>query len=144
MARKQSTMLDSSIRTTILDKIEIGIQRRMGRNPLVYMNLEKYVDNLSGDIVYQLRGYLYGKKHTDTSTEKDWIGLPATWFEMLKEAYAPAWFIKRYPVRKIRHEFTVNTITNTTNICPHLDIDSHDQQHVHVAWLEGLDTRYKY
>ena len=137
-------MLDSSIRTTILDKIEIGIQWRIGRNPLVDMNLEKYVDNLSGDIVYQLRGYLHGKKHTDTKTVKDCINTPATWFQMFKKQFAPTWFLKLYPVRNIRHEFTVNTITNTTNICPHLDIDSHDQQHVHVAWLEGLDTRYKY
>lgn len=61
--------------------------RRLGR-------LEEIRDYTTGQLVMTLRAGIYGKKHPD----KHVIRYPKTWWDAVKERFAPAWFRDRYPV----------------------------------------------
>lgn len=62
--------------------------RRLGR-------LEEIRDHATQQLVMTLRAGIYGKQHPD----KHVIRYPSTWWDALKERFAPAWFRDRHPVR---------------------------------------------
>lgn len=51
-------------------------------------------------------GKVYGQK---SLTEYD-IKYPADWLEAVKERFAPAWYLKRHPVKYTRHHITVDAV----------------------------------
>lgn len=61
-------------------------------------------------LIHELRVRVFGKRHP----EKTVVRYPADWWEAVKERFAPAWFLNRYPVR-----FTEVTAT-LDEMYPHL------------------------
>ena len=61
--------------------------RRLGR-------LEVIRDHATQQLVMTLHASIYGKHHEDRHV----IRYPATWWDAVKERFAPAWFRDRYPV----------------------------------------------
>lgn len=74
-------------RTEINEK-EIEICRRRGQIDMRY-------DHARRKLVMTIHAAIYGKKHP----ERHIIRYPETWWEAVKERFAPAWFRDRYPVR---------------------------------------------
>lgn len=57
--------------------------------------LDEVRDIGHGRLLMTLRMQVYGKDHA----KKHVIRYPATWRDAVKERFAPAWFLDRYPVR---------------------------------------------
>lgn len=52
-------------------------------------------DRTRNALIRHLRISIYGKKHP----EKEIIRYPSDWWQAVKQRFAPAWFLKRYPVQ---------------------------------------------
>ena len=63
-------------------------------------------DETRDRLIYTLRAEIYGKHHP----ERQLVRYPNTWWDAFKEAWAPDWFLRRYPVRYI----TVNVSLEET------------------------------
>lgn len=57
--------------------------------------ISEYRDHAKQRLVMELRAFIYGKDHP----KKHIIRYPETWWEAVKERFAPAWFRDRWPVR---------------------------------------------
>lgn len=55
--------------------------------------LESYRCPARGDLIQRAAADLLGRKSTES------VSYPATWWEHFKHRFAPAWFLKRWPVR---------------------------------------------
>lgn len=58
--------------------------------------------------------------------ETQTISYPATWFQALKQQYAPQWLLTRWPVRLIVHAIPLKV----TRMCPHVDIPNDTGKHI--------------
>lgn len=72
---------------TAVDEQEIALCRHRGR-------VEDIRDDVNRQLVFTMRAFVYGKDHP----ERHVIRYPATWWEAVKERFAPACFRDRYPV----------------------------------------------
>jgi hypothetical protein len=132
--------VDGLIQRVLLKKIEFCISRRM---PGVYLqdaSMETYLDHEADAMVAQFRARLYGQEYTDTKHEKDHIDFPYSWFQMFKRDCLPGWVLDRFPVRNRVHPFIRKVVTNTTKICPHINVKS-DRDHLEWVISRSENTR---
>jgi hypothetical protein len=71
----------------LVDEREIESCRRLGR-------VEEFFDQARGALVMNMRASIYGKDHA----KQHLVRYPETWWDAVKEKFAPAWFCDRYPV----------------------------------------------
>jgi len=71
-----------------LDEREIELCQKRG-------TVEEIRDHARRQLVMTMRAAIYGKDHP----KRHVIRYPETWWEAVKERFAPAWFRDRYPVR---------------------------------------------
>ena len=94
-------MNESTIRKQIvLDKIRVACNVRVNSIMLQQMKLEKVEDFIADNLVYQLRGFLYGK--SNIAEHEVYINL---WHE-LRSKVLPKWWLRRYPSMKKKITFT--------------------------------------
>lgn len=60
--------------------------------------IESEFDNARRQLVMTIRMSIFGKDHP----ERHVIRYPETWWEALKERWAPVWFRDRYPVKFVQ------------------------------------------
>lgn len=62
------------------------------------------------------------------------IKYPATWLQHFKKQFAPAWFLRRWPVRLIEQHIGTIHYHQTTikRLCPHLKVP---ENHAHYHFL---------
>ena len=104
------TMSDSAIRSVLLERHKIALEEWLETNNLgsLFSGIECreiQLDAVRERIGTAVYGYLYG----ETLPEPVEIHYPQDWWEALKARFAPAWFLKRWPVRIRKHliDFTV-------------------------------------
>jgi hypothetical protein len=92
---------------------QVYLDRYMIRNAAPVM-FEMIGEQLAARIVtHVLRGPVIQETRTP-------VCVPASWWEALKQEYAPAWFLRRWPVRV--REIGVST-TAVYNTCPHIAVN---------------------
>jgi hypothetical protein len=60
--------------------------------------------------------------------------VPLTWWDHVKQKFAPLWFIKRYPIQY--REIIVKTEINITKICPHIEVPNDERKHIEFIVVE--------
>lgn len=90
--------------------------------------------NLADQMAYTLSGWLIGNKFPERS-EFETIEYPDGPWEMLKERYAPAWVLEKWPIKMkvVRYE----NARYRYNICPHWNenYSGIGGKHIHYAFM---------
>jgi hypothetical protein len=55
----------------------------------------EYVDHTRHQLIMSLRAYIFGKDHP----KREVVIYPQTWWDAVKDRFAPAWFLAKFPVR---------------------------------------------
>ena len=63
--------------------------------------------NILGDLVVTLNGYALGE---DKSIRSGTVSFPATWWDAVKERFAPKWFRQKHPVQYTTYELTAEAV----------------------------------
>jgi hypothetical protein len=129
---------DNYVEKAVLDKIRMTVRTQVPKEVLLQnITVEALVDKITGDMVYTLHGYLYGKNYHKTVTT---IKYPANWFESLKDAFIPKWLPSLFPYdlgKYFKPKYIEKDVTITeTYVCPHINKAS-DQEHVEFLIYRG-------
>jgi hypothetical protein len=118
----QSWPNDLPIQKATIEKIHVNCRMELAKDfPGPAMNMTVKVDDMVADhFVYRFRAYLAGM-----AAEEEVIRYPETWVDALKLAHAPAWVLRRWPVR-----YTTRCVKRYQTVCPHVALDDHSK-HIH-------------
>lgn len=86
---------DSILRQWPMNQVELRRKEYAASIEIDERELDEVRDIGHGRLLMTLRMQVYGKDHA----KKHVIRYPATWRDAVKERFAPAWFLDRYPVR---------------------------------------------
>jgi len=88
----------------VFEELKVGASRAADVGAFVSdrteMRTSNNVPGLHGMLVEMYTSILSRKLVSDTYQTSKTIEVPATWSQHLKEAYAPQWILKRYPIKK--------------------------------------------
>ncbi len=133
----QFTLSDEVLcRTVAFDKVQVSARAYLSEMAFLrnHLHLVAHLDQISRQLVLELRSFVLGKKAERIDIEEKW---PADWWQAVKERWLPAWFLKRYPVQYK----TLSIHKETMRVCPHVDMKTPEGRQVHFRWLEGVPTR---
>lgn len=122
------------MKRVMYEKLKIGIGAKIPQHILMNADIYKQAEYLTDQIFYRLSAYLASKSTTkEEATERvlEVVKVPLTWWEHLKDRFAPLWFLRRWPVqyRYINIRLEEKRIVTTTNICPHIELPPEDRTH---------------
>jgi hypothetical protein len=90
------------------------------------------IDHTIDTLFLSLRSWILAGKHAEQWCE---ISYPETWWEHVKHDLAPAWFLRRWPVKyKIERVRT----HGETHVCPHADVKWPDNQHLEFIFWDQM------
>lgn len=118
--------------TVVLDQYLLSSRKeasRWFRENVAWSKLDSWRDEIMDSLVCELRAYL--TKRADKPLMRT-IRWPETWWDHLKEAKAPEWFNKRWPVEYHEEEVIAEPILR---VCPHF---MNDKTGKHVAYIMDL------
>jgi hypothetical protein len=134
--------LNLMTRTLVVDKLRIAFQERLNAYPAVAasMSVAAEMDYRFADrMVYTITAFL-ANIHKQNKAKTTLYTYPSTPWEFYKKMYAPAWFLKRWPVKYTSED--VVTWTEKNFMCPHLVFPPDDSKH--ILWLmDANDGNYK-
>lgn len=84
--------MNFQVRERFLEKQTFSSKMAVDRNLLELKRLPE--DYITGRLEYQINAYIFSEKmgaHT--------VRVPENWWEHLKKDHAPAWFLKRWPIK---------------------------------------------
>jgi hypothetical protein len=102
--------------TNDIDTIRVTLKRHwvgISRHILVHDASPEVYCDLLGEMVCSLNGYVLGE---DESIQRQVVRYPATWWDAVKERFAPRWFLRRYPAKYVVVELAAEAIY------PHLNL----------------------
>ena len=99
------------------------------RDNIGWSRLDQF-DSIVGNLVYDLRFYMTKQAEKPMMKIIRW---PETWWDHLKEAKAPRWFKKRWPVEYHEEEVIAEP---HLRICPHLKQESFGKHVAHILDVE--------
>ncbi len=123
-------------RRAAFDKVQVEVRAHLGEMAFLrnHLDLKVHLDHMARQLVLELRSFVLGKRAERIDIEEKW---PADWWQAVKDRWAPAWFLKRYPVQYK----TLSVHKETMRVCPHVDIKTPEGRQVHFEWLEGDPRR---
>jgi hypothetical protein len=77
-----------------LQRLQFYARTLLTEEVLRNTKVESYVDQRLRGLVIEMQAAIYGRK-----LGTDQYRWPATWWDAVKERFAPHWFLKRYPVQ---------------------------------------------
>lgn len=88
---------------TILNRIRYVVNQKVSRHLLNSIEVDKYTEMISGELVYLINGYIYGEQRSQV------IEYPRGWWQAFKLRWFPRFLLSRFPVinTKIKVEFDV-------------------------------------
>jgi hypothetical protein len=119
------------IKHVILEKVKIAVSVQES-NFVADMELESRSDYISQNLIYTLFTFMAGQKHKVKST----VYYPATWWDALKErifrhfTFTGKWAKVNYTA--------VPTLTEITNLCPHITDGRKDTKHIEFVIHHGM------
>lgn len=92
-----------------------------------------HYETIMGNLVYQLRAYMTRQAEKPLMKTIKW---PETWWDHLKDAKAPRWFKRKWPVRYHEEEVIAEP---HLRICPHLKADALGKHMTHILINDAND-----
>lgn len=82
--------------TIDLERIEFGLTQEIDTKMVANLNLSSdvYLSRLRDRIIFEVRGYVWGKQIDKTEIE-----YPLGWWQALRERFAPQWAKDRWPIK---------------------------------------------
>jgi len=96
----------------ILEKFRVSCWRCVGRQ-LIDAQIDLAVDEVTRDLSVKINGYIWAEKIKEVLFKR-----PTSWWQMLKEEKAPAWFLRRWPVQY--DTVTIDVLATYPNLRPSL------------------------
>lgn len=84
------------LRRRLLQRVRIGQRYQLGADVLDELDIE--IEPLLDILMLRMSTYVWTEKLAEESQEVT-HEVPATWFQHLKQDHAPAWVLRRWPVR---------------------------------------------
>ena len=115
------------------EQIRVGLSERIPIHELlgVKEEVQVYEDELLRSVVLRMQSYLHASPKDRVSIHRKW---PKTWWDAVKERFAPNWFLRRWPVDYHRIDVEQPIYGPT---CPHL-VTAPQQRH--LEWIEYGDV----
>ncbi len=103
------------LKTIIVPMVQFHASRAIDRGELLKCRTDvRFYEDFSGRLVADLCAFLGADKLVDLHVE-----YPRDWWEAVKERFAPAWALRRWPVRKIAHTYVCHDIPKNLPIPDH-------------------------
>ena len=87
----------TDIQQTMLTPREWRSRREVSPLQVANLRYHEFEDEIRGNMVRQITAVVWGQ-------DLGVIRYPATWWDAVKERFAPAWYIKRWPIAYISHD----------------------------------------
>lgn len=137
---------DMQVTRLILKKLAVECGLIVPSHVLERGSIETVIDFATRGLRVQLQIYMAGIDSTKTvksSRVVDVQQVPYTWWDHFKRVYAPAWFLRRWPVRYrsidlVTHE-TVTTVIR--KICPHIHVPDNGREHFEFFFYDAESLR---
>lgn len=89
----------------LLEAFRFGVETSLGAGTFAGRSLDARVErDLAGRAALRVAADLLGKRLDDVVVERV-FSTPATWFDAFKEAWFPAWLLRRFPARRCEQRF---------------------------------------
>lgn len=96
-----------SITKVVLEKVRLEVGAAVSQE-MLDGKMDYFTDWMSNRIRVQVRGFLWGKE-----IESYELRYPLNWVEAFKERWAPAWLLRRSPVRCVTKTISLKAIYPT-------------------------------
>ena len=116
-----------------LEKVEIAAQLHMSEHAARRIKLEIFADHAARSLVFSIQSYMWGNQVHREVTGR--VRFHASWWQGFKASFFPDWLKRHYPVRFEERETSVKLI----HTCPHLNIETRDDEKVHLRYLAAPD-----
>lgn len=94
-------------KTIMLERLKYGVFQQIGAFTRATMKFDtRVVDPLCRSMITTLEADVLAHK-VDQQQVKRHVSVPESWWQHLKQDHAPAWFLKRRPVKNERQEVVV-------------------------------------
>ncbi len=92
---------EQTMEQTVLNKIRYVVNQKVSRYLLDSIEVDRYVEMVSGEIVYRVEGHVYGEQRSQV------VEYPRGWWQAFKLRWFPKFLLTRFPVinTKIKVEF---------------------------------------
>lgn len=110
----------------LLDLVRVAVSQSLSRETVAAVRAaEQYhhLDHAARRLVSTLHTTLVGREF---AVETEAVRWPDGWWQALKAAHAPGWFLRWRPVRYAERR----VVARVTKVCPHLAVPPHDPRHV--------------
>ena len=125
-----------------LTRKHIGAEERIAPCILKYgkSETEEVVGNIHERLRLRLTAFVWAENLQKTE-ETVSIEVPADWWQHWKQDCAPAWFVKRWPVKMRKHERTAKFVVDAVfpNFTPHSERDAFEYRFVKHSALDWRD-----
>jgi hypothetical protein len=135
-----STHDDLKLDRLVIDKLQIAVEHVVSRKDMQMiadnLRVHSYPSYLADHVTFWFTSFVANVSRHDTE-ETELYSYPATPWDFIKENFAPAWFLKRWPVEYVSKKVPVRVTRNF--MCPHLSVPD---TFPHVFWMkENLDLK---
>lgn len=117
----------------VLERVEIAAQMRASYAAVKRAKAETLADPVARQLVTAIETYMWGNEVHRTVTGN--VRFHASWWQGFKDSFFPDWLKRHYPVRWERRETSVSF----QHVCPHLAIETRDDEKVHLRYLAPPD-----
>lgn len=124
-------LLSLEVKTHVLEKIKVRIGWMLPKSFFETASFQEVEDRLSANAIHYLTSFLAGSKEETQHKEIEVLEtrkFPRTWWDYVKERFAPKWFLKKwavnYEVINVRLEKV--DVTRITNIYPGIEVPRSD------------------
>jgi hypothetical protein len=104
-------MKDWSMEQIDTEQIALIVKRYVDRENIMFRTYPQHDANL---MAQELSAYLQGMQEAHIRIDEQW---PETWWDAVKERWAPNWFKKRWPIKYKKIHIDEKTYKS---VCPHL------------------------
>lgn len=148
MAITTNSSLDTvELKRIICDIARYDVNYSIPQEMLERAELRFCYDYLADALVYQLSVFM--AKAEQSKTEENYevtttYSVPLTWWDHVKQEFAPTWFLKKYPVKLFTFQTGTHhkVTTTTTHICPHVSIPNDNRRHIEFLSFEQPSTAW--
>lgn len=136
----ENSQNNSNIDSIVLEKIKISVQEAIPDCYFLHPSIESTYEAAISSLILKLSAYVYANKvghEVSKDFEIDRSGdtlVPATWFDAFKRRWLP-WLKINYS--SIPTRYIYYTVHKWYKMCPHLRIETPEDQNLHLAWLKG-------
>lgn len=131
MAYEPFTVGSATSQKIVTEVLMLAFHNTLPDYPLLSDNAKIRIwEQAIGGIVIQVQSWILDGHKSDVRVERRSVEYPASWWDYLKQDYAPTWFLRRWPVKMT--EVTYDWSEHHHFVCPHVKVEDRGQ---HFTWM---------